>query len=167
MLKTRNLIDNGYADLALQIVYIPVVGLAIYACLVGLGRLNEDLNAWQQSESIKYYIIWILLYVVALATVKSSVCITIRRIASIQKPMKITVWCLLAVTWASFLVTFIGTLTYCTPVQTICKSPATYLHDIRLICTQGPLPWPLAARAHAQLRKFSSLLHTQRLSPPS
>jgi uncharacterized membrane protein YhaH (DUF805 family) len=83
--------------------------------------MNEDLNAWQQSEAIKYYLIWILVYVVALATVKSSVCITIRRIASIKKPMRITVWCLLAVTWASFLVTFAGTLAYCQPVRALCE----------------------------------------------
>ena len=83
--------------------------------------MNEDLNLWQQSEAIKYYLIWILVYVVALATVKSSVCITIRRIASIKKPMRITVWVLLAVTWASFLVTFVGTLAYCQPVSALCK----------------------------------------------
>lgn len=111
----------GYADMTSQIAYIPVTGLAIYGCLVGLGRMNEDLNAWQQSEAIKYYLIWILVYVVALATVKSSVCITIRRIASIKKPMRITVWVLLAVTWASFLVTFVGTLAYCQPVRSLCE----------------------------------------------
>jgi len=104
-----------------KIAYIPVTGLAIYGCLAGLGRMNEDLNAWQQSEAIKYYLIWILVYVVALATVKSSVCITIRRIASIKKPMRITVWVLLAVTWASFLVTFVGTLAYCQPVRALCE----------------------------------------------
>ena len=105
--------------------YIPVTGLGIYGCLVGLGRLNEDLNAWQQSEAIKIYVVWILLYVVALATVKSSVCITIRRIASIQKPMRIAVWCLLALTCASFLVTFIGTITYCNPTRSLCEQPHT------------------------------------------
>jgi hypothetical protein len=108
-------------DKTFQIVYIPVTGLAIYGCLIGLGRMNEDLNAWQQSEAVKYYMIWILVYVVALATVKSSVCITIRRIASIKRPMRITVWVLLAVTWCSFLVTFIGTLAYCQPVRSLCK----------------------------------------------
>lgn len=85
-----------------------------------MGRLNEDLNAWQQSEAIKYYLIWILIYVIALATVKSSVCITIRRIASIRRSLRITVWVLLAVTWASFMVTFLGTLLYCQPVRTMC-----------------------------------------------
>ena len=83
--------------------------------------MNEDLNAWQQAEAVKYYLIWILVYVVALATIKSSVCITIRRIASIKKPLRITVWVLLAVTWASFLVTFLGTLLYCQPVRSLCQ----------------------------------------------
>lgn len=100
--------------------YIPVVSLAIYGCLVGLGRLNEDLNAWQQVEAVKYYLIWILVYVVALATIKSSICITIRRIASIKRSLRITVWVLLVVTWASFLVTFLGTLLYCQPVRSLC-----------------------------------------------
>jgi uncharacterized membrane protein YhaH (DUF805 family) len=108
-------------DLVCQIVYIPTTGLAVYGCLAGLGRLNVDLNDWQQAEAVKYYVIWILVYVVALATVKSSICITIRRIASTQKPLKITVWCLLAVTWASFLITFFGTLFYCRPVRALCK----------------------------------------------
>jgi hypothetical protein len=101
------------------VVYTAVVGLAIYGCLVGLGRLEKDLNAWQHSEAMKYYIIWILMYVVGLALVKSSVCITIQRIASTKKSLVYTVWALLAVTWASFLITFLGTLLYCRPVRTI------------------------------------------------
>jgi uncharacterized membrane protein YhaH (DUF805 family) len=123
-------------DLVCQIVYIPTTGLAVYGCLAGLGRLNVDLNAWQQAEAIKYYVIWILLYVIALATVKSSICMTIRRIASTQKSLKIAVWCLLAVTWASFLITFFGTLFYCRPVHALCKWEICFYsnsgHDLTL-----------------------------------
>lgn len=68
---------------------------------------------------MKYYIIWILTYVVGLALVKSSVCITIQRIASTQKALVYTVWVLLGITWASFFITFLGTLLYCQPVNTI------------------------------------------------
>ena len=68
---------------------------------------------------MKYYIIWILMYVVALATVKSSICITIQRIAFTKKTLVYTIWALLAVTWASFLITFLGTLLYCRPVRAI------------------------------------------------
>jgi hypothetical protein len=99
--------------------YTAATGLAMYAALVGLGRLQADLNPWQQSESMKYYIIWILTYVLALATVKSSICITILRIASTKINLRLTVYALLAVTWASFFITFIGTLVYCRPVNAI------------------------------------------------
>lgn len=68
---------------------------------------------------MKYYIIWILMYVVGLAMVKSSICITIQRIASTRKGLIYTIWALLAVTWVSFLITFLGTLLYCQPVRAI------------------------------------------------
>lgn len=87
--------------------------------MVGLGRVENDLNAWQWSESMKYYIIFILCYVVSLAVVKSSVCLTILRIATTLKPLRICVWVLLAVTWCSFMITFVGTLLYCSPVRAI------------------------------------------------
>ncbi|KAJ4410785.1 hypothetical protein N0V91_001713 [Didymella pomorum] len=163
------------------IAYIPVTALAIYGCMVGLGRMNEDLNAWQQSEAIKYYLIWILVYVVALATVKSSVCITIRRIASIKRPMRITVWVLLAVTWCSFLVTFIGTLAYCQPVRSLwtptlllsgeghCASAETFLiiahtatvstilTDMALVIVPAIILWNTQMKRQAKIQAFGLL----------
>lgn len=102
-----------------KVVYVPSVGLTIYGCLVGLGTLQEKLNMWMFSEALKIYIIWILIYVVALALVKSSVCLTIQRIITTNNALRITVWVLLGVTWASFMITFIGTLLYCQPVEAI------------------------------------------------
>ncbi|KAF1916849.1 hypothetical protein BDU57DRAFT_595411 [Ampelomyces quisqualis] len=99
--------------------YTIATGLAVYDVYIGLGRVNADLNEWQQAQSLKYYIIWILIYVLALATVKSSICITILRIASTKINLRITVYVLLFVTWASFFITFIGTLLYCHPVRAI------------------------------------------------
>ncbi|KAL2882788.1 hypothetical protein SGCOL_002000 [Colletotrichum sp. CLE4] len=72
---------------------------------------------WMFSEALKIYIIWILVYVVALALVKSSVCLTIQRIITTNNGLRITVWVLLGVTWASFMITFVGTLLYCQPVE--------------------------------------------------
>ncbi|KAF1932205.1 uncharacterized protein M421DRAFT_1862 [Didymella exigua CBS 183.55] len=111
-------LDDAFVAIG-TVVYTAVIGLAIYGCLVGLGRLEEDLNAWQWAEAMKYYIIWILMYVVGLALIKSSICITIQRIASTKKGLVYAVWALLAVTWASFLITFLGTLLYCQPIRAI------------------------------------------------
>ncbi|KAF9697967.1 hypothetical protein EKO04_004225 [Ascochyta lentis] len=173
-------LDDAFMTIG-TIVYIPVVGLAIYGCLVGLGRLNEDLNAWQQAEAVKYYVIWILLYVVALATVKSSVCITIRRIGSIKKSLKTTVWVLLAVTWASFLVTFLGTLLYCQPVRSLwtpaliissqgscapvdvfliiahTATVSTILTDMALVIVPAVILWNTQMKRQAKIQAFGLL----------
>ncbi|KAL6703425.1 hypothetical protein ACN47E_009684 [Coniothyrium glycines] len=100
-------------------VYTLATSIAIYGMLVGLGRRQRVLNAWQQSEALKCYFIWTLNYVVALATVKSSVCITVMRIASNKTNMLIAIYVLLGITWASFFITFFGALLYCRPVETM------------------------------------------------
>jgi hypothetical protein len=68
-------------------------------------------------ESVKYFTIWILVYVVSLATIKSSICVTLLRIANTQKPLRIAVWSLLVITWSSFIVTFVGVLLFCRPIE--------------------------------------------------
>ncbi|OHF00977.1 hypothetical protein CORC01_03805 [Colletotrichum orchidophilum] len=109
-------LDDGLV-LAGTVVYVPSVALTIYGCLVGLGTLQEKLNMWMFSEALKIYIVWILIYVIALALVKSSVCLTIQRIITNNNGLHITVWVLLGVTWASFMITFVGTLLYCHPIE--------------------------------------------------
>jgi hypothetical protein len=96
---------------------VAVCGLAVYGLLVGLGRREKELNQWQWSEALKYYIIWILMYVIALAIIKSSICLTILRVATTKKSLRIATWGLLVVTWCSFLITFLGTLLFCRPVS--------------------------------------------------
>lgn len=66
---------------------------------------------------MKWYVIWILQYVMALGLVKSSICLTIMRIAGTRKGLRISIYVLLGLTWASFFVTFIGTLLYCRPTE--------------------------------------------------
>lgn len=99
--------------------YTADVGLACYACWAGLGYRDAQLNAWQSERAMEFYIIWILVYVGALALVKSSACVSIYRISVATTGFRIAVWCLLFVLWASFFVTFVGTLLYCRPVQAI------------------------------------------------
>ncbi|XXG98626.1 hypothetical protein Hte_004951 [Hypoxylon texense] len=88
-----------------------------YAAFVGLGSRDDKHNAFFSEEGKKYFTIWILVYVHALATIKSSICITILRIAGTRMAMRIAVWVLLAITWASYLVTFIGDMLFCRPIE--------------------------------------------------
>jgi hypothetical protein len=102
-----------------QIVYVAVVSLTVYACLIGVGTRQAGLNAWMAENSMKWYMIWILHYVMALALVKSSICLTIWRIAENQRGLRVAIWILLGLTWASFFVTFVGTLLYCRPTEAL------------------------------------------------
>lgn len=61
--------------------------------------------------------LWMMLYVVGLAIIKSSICVTLLRIASAQKVYRLFVWGLLVLTITGFLVTLIGILLLCRPVS--------------------------------------------------
>jgi hypothetical protein len=143
--------------------------------------VNTDLNQWQQMHAMKYYVIWILTYVLALATVKSSICITIMRIASTKMNLRVTVYCLLAVTWASFFITFIGTLLYCQPVSAIWNpmlvltgkatcapvetfviightaTVSTILTDMALVVVPAIILWNTQMKRQAKLQAFGLL----------
>lgn len=67
-------------------------------------------------EGPKVLTIWILVYVVSLATIKSSICVTLLRVGNAKASLRIGVWVLLAITWASFTVTFVGVLLFCRPI---------------------------------------------------
>jgi hypothetical protein len=164
-----------------QVAYTAATGLAVYSVYIGLGRVDKDLNAWQQSAAMKYYIIWILVYVLALATVKSSICITIMRIASTKLNLRITVYALLGITWASFFITFIGTLTYCRPVSAVwnpmlvitgkatCASVETFVvightatvstivTDLALVVVPAIILWNTQMKKQAKLQAFGLL----------
>lgn len=130
---------------------------------------------------MKYYIIWILTYVLALATVKSSICITILRIASTRINLRLTVYVLLAITWASFFITFIGTLTYCRPVRAIwtptliisgegtcapvdtfvvighVATVSTIVTDLALVVVPAIMLWNTQMKKQAKLQAFGLL----------
>jgi hypothetical protein len=160
---------------------MAVCGLALYGLLVGLGRLEKELNQWQWSEALKYYIIWILMYVIALAIIKSSVCITILRIATTKKSLCIATWGLLVITWCSFLVTFLGTLLYCRPVSAVwlpqlilsgngtcapidslviighVATVSTIVTDLALVVVPGILLWGTQMKRQAKLQAWGLL----------
>ncbi|TGO34162.1 hypothetical protein BHYA_0210g00190 [Botrytis hyacinthi] len=98
------------------IVYIVDVALACHGTRVGLGSHNNRLNAFFWLQGQKYLMLWMLLYILGLAIIKSSICVTLLRIASAHKTYRLFVLSLLGLTIATFLVTFIGTLLLCRPV---------------------------------------------------
>ncbi|KAH5251997.1 hypothetical protein HBI82_039470 [Parastagonospora nodorum] len=173
-------VDDGFM-VAGCVAYTVATALAVYDVYIGLGRVNAELNEWQQMHAMKFYIIWILTYVLALATVKSSICITILRIASNKVNLRISVYVLLAVTWASFFITFIGTLLYCQPVNAIwdislilggkgkcapvktfiiighTATVSTILTDMALVVVPAIILWNTQMKRQAKLQAFGLL----------
>ncbi|KAH8651278.1 hypothetical protein BX600DRAFT_100885 [Xylariales sp. PMI_506] len=168
--------------LAAVIVYTVDTSLAVTGVSVGIGTINDGLNTWMSSEAEKYYIIWITVYVVGVALVKSSVCTTLMRVASRPHPyMRFAVWSLLALTWASFCVTFFGILTFCRPVEANwntalvtegkakCASTETLIGishtntatsivtDVGCMILPGMLLWKTQMRTKAKLQVFGLL----------
>lgn len=109
-------IETLSLSLSPQITYAADTCLAVYAATVGVGTVNARLNAWMQMEAMKYYTIWILVYVTGLAQVKSSICMMMWRIGSVRREVRLTLYVLLGLVWASFLVSLVGVLLYCSPV---------------------------------------------------
>ncbi|KAI0134043.1 hypothetical protein BJ170DRAFT_183014 [Xylariales sp. AK1849] len=107
--------DDGLV-FAGTVAYIADVAVACYAASVGVGTVNAKHNAFMSQEAPKMFTIWILIYVVSLATIKSSICVTLLRIGDTKAALRIAVWVLLFITWASFIVTFVGVLAYCRPI---------------------------------------------------
>lgn len=86
--------------------------------MVGIGTNNSGLNAWMQVEAEKYYVIWILVYLTGLVVIKWSICVTLSRILPpAHGKMRISVWCLMGLSLASWCVSFFGVLLLCRPVQ--------------------------------------------------
>jgi hypothetical protein len=93
------------------------VGLACTGANRGLGKVNADLNAFMQIESTKYLMIWMLMYICSLVLIKSSICVTMLRIAGTNQIYRVSIWVLLGIIIATYLTTFIGVLLLCSPVE--------------------------------------------------
>lgn len=53
--------------------------LACYGTTVGLGTWDSELNTFLSMEGKKYLMLWMMVYIVGLATIKSSICATLYR----------------------------------------------------------------------------------------
>lgn len=61
--------------------------------------------------------IWMMLYVISLVLIKSSICMTMLRIGSPIKVLRVCVYVLLGLSVATFVATFVGILCLCRPVE--------------------------------------------------
>lgn len=98
-------------------IYAVDVGLASHGTFVGLGTRTAELNSWLAVEGLKYLMLWMMVYIISLAVIKGSICVTLYRIASADTRYKVAVFTLLGLTIATMLVTLLGVLFLCRPVS--------------------------------------------------
>ncbi|KAH7033715.1 uncharacterized protein B0I36DRAFT_362353 [Microdochium trichocladiopsis] len=97
-------------------IYLADVALACEGARAGLGSPDAELSAKMATDSRMWLIVWMLLYTCGLCMVKSSICVTMLRIAQTMQYFRICVYTLLAITVASWITTFVGVLLLCRPV---------------------------------------------------
>lgn len=111
--------DDGLLAIG-TLVYIPDIFFGIKSVYHGVAHPNVDLvNTYLQTESMHWYYIWIICYVVALLFIKTSICLTILRIAGNNRKYRISVYVLITCTIISFLVVFGGLMFYCMPLEAV------------------------------------------------
>ncbi|ORY55632.1 uncharacterized protein BCR38DRAFT_403057 [Pseudomassariella vexata] len=109
-------LDDGLM-LGGMVIYCVEIVLACLGAKSGLGTLNAKLNATQLVNSMMYLMLWMLLYICSLVLIKSSICMTMFRIASANQVYRICIFILLGIVISTFLTTFIGVLLLCQPVE--------------------------------------------------
>lgn len=97
-------------------IFIADVGFACEGARAGLGSPDVDLSLKMQQDSRMWLMIWMLTYICALAVVKSSICVTMLRIANTMKWFRFAVYALLTTTWLTWTTTFVGVLLLCRPI---------------------------------------------------
>lgn len=108
--------DDGLMLGGLTVFMIEVV-LACLGAYAGLGALDSRLNAYLSIQSKKYLMIWMMLYVGSLVLIKASICMTMLRVGSPIKSLRVCVYLLLTFIIGTFLATIIGILCLCRPVE--------------------------------------------------
>ncbi|KAI0179848.1 hypothetical protein GGR52DRAFT_528625 [Hypoxylon sp. FL1284] len=108
--------DDGVMVIGL-ILFLIEVALSCVCISFGLAELNSTITDHTESRGRKYLIIWTLSYAAALNTVKSSICMTMLRLARTMRNFQLATYALLALTIFSFVILFISTMTVCTPMD--------------------------------------------------
>ncbi|KAF5962960.1 integral membrane protein PTH11 [Fusarium bulbicola] len=108
-------IDDGLMLIGwiLHVVFTAAGLRAIYA---GVGTKDKDLNAYLQVDGRKWMWIGQLIYSFSLTPLKSSICVTLLRIA-VTKTHRIIVWATLVFTIITMMYSTIGTFFACMPIS--------------------------------------------------
>ncbi|EMT69468.1 hypothetical protein FOC4_g10003192 [Fusarium odoratissimum] len=114
----HHLFDVDYGLMLIGwMLYVAVSGIVARSVFAGLGTKDENLNAYLQNDGRKFLWCFQVTYCFSLLFLKSSICVTLLRIAVI-KTHRIIIWCTLTFAILSTSVVIIGVFLICQPIST-------------------------------------------------
>ncbi|KAF5595178.1 integral membrane protein PTH11 [Fusarium subglutinans] len=108
-------IDDGLMLIG-WILHVAFTAVGIRAVYAGVGTKDKDLNAYLQVDGRKWMWIGQIIYDFSLTPLKSSICVTLLRIA-VTKTHRIIVWATLIFTIITMMYNTIGTFFACMPIS--------------------------------------------------
>ncbi|KAH7192768.1 uncharacterized protein B0J16DRAFT_411442 [Fusarium flagelliforme] len=117
-IRTRNqcIGNDDYLMCAGWVAYMVHNGIVIAGCHTGIGTVRYKLSTAQVQGGMKYVLLWQMFYAVTLAFVKTSICVTVLRIAT-GKLYILTLRFLIAQSVLLSTVGVIVVLVQCRPVE--------------------------------------------------
>ncbi|EXK26822.1 hypothetical protein FOMG_16630 [Fusarium oxysporum f. sp. melonis 26406] len=109
-------VDDGLMLIGWML-YVVVSGIVARSVFAGLGTKDENLNTYLQNDGRKFLWYFQVTYCFSLLFLKSSICVTLLRIAVI-KTHRIIIWCTLTFAILSTSVVIIGLFLICRPIPT-------------------------------------------------
>ncbi|KAI1078156.1 hypothetical protein F5B20DRAFT_549533 [Whalleya microplaca] len=101
------------------ILYSVTCGLVIACCFYGAGQHSKDLNKPIIMQGTKLFYIAEYFYSSCTVPIKSSICMTLLRIADARRRFIFPLWGIIGVTCASSLIFMIGIANICHPITTL------------------------------------------------
>ncbi|KAF4963580.1 hypothetical protein FSARC_8412 [Fusarium sarcochroum] len=114
--RNRCIGSDDYLMCAGWVAYMVHNVIVIIGCHRGVGTVRRKLDTAQVQEGMKYVFFWQIFYAATLVFVKSSICVTVLRIAT----GKVYIWTLRALIILSVLMSAVGfivIMVQCIPVQ--------------------------------------------------
>ncbi|EXA35270.1 hypothetical protein FOQG_16124 [Fusarium oxysporum f. sp. raphani 54005] len=109
-------VDDGLMLIGWML-YVAVSGIVARSVFAGLGTKDENLNTYLQNDGRKFLWCFQVTYCFSLLFLKSSIYVTLLRIAVI-KTHRIIIWCTLTFAILSTSVVIIGLFLICRPIST-------------------------------------------------
>ncbi|XPS77413.1 hypothetical protein M3J09_009439 [Ascochyta lentis] len=110
---------DDYLMLIGLVLFSVTASLCIVCCFYGSGQFAKDLPPLTLSKGIKTFYVAEYFYAVSAAFIKSSIAVTLMRIAATQRRYNWSLHAIIGLTWIAAIVFCAGIASICKPIETL------------------------------------------------